>query len=123
MADLERALSSVQGQGDRALVITDGVFSMRGDHAPLRELMAICHRHDAEFSENVIVLVDDSHGVGAFGATGRGTEEYTGAPPCESWSARWQAFGVPAAADLGAADPLPREARRSAFISPVTPRR
>jgi glycine C-acetyltransferase len=95
LADLERALGSVRGKGERALVITDGIFSMRGDHAPLRELMEICRRHDADFSENVIVLVDDSHGVGAFGRTGRGTEEYTGAPPCDILvGTLGKAFGV-----------------------------
>jgi len=95
MADLERALVGMKGKGERALVITDGIFSMRGDHAPLRELMEICRRHDADFSENVIVLVDDSHGVGAFGLTGRGTEEYTGAPPCDILvGTLGKAFGV-----------------------------
>ncbi|NJD11814.1 MAG: aminotransferase class I/II-fold pyridoxal phosphate-dependent enzyme [Gemmatimonadetes bacterium] len=95
MADLERALGSVRGKGDRALVITDGIFSMRGDHAPLPELLEICRRHDADFSENVIVLVDDSHGVGAFGRTGRGTEEHTGAPPCDILvGTLGKAFGV-----------------------------
>jgi glycine C-acetyltransferase len=95
MADLERALGSMRGKGERALVITDGIFSMRGDHAPLRELMEICRRYDPDFSENVIVLVDDSHGVGAFGHTGRGTEEYTGAPPCDILvGTLGKAFGV-----------------------------
>jgi glycine C-acetyltransferase len=95
MADLERTLTSLKGKGERALVITDGIFSMRGDHAPLRELMEICRRHDADFPENVVVLVDDSHGVGAFGATGRGTEEYTGAPPCDLLvGTLGKAFGV-----------------------------
>ncbi|HSJ15892.1 MAG TPA: aminotransferase class I/II-fold pyridoxal phosphate-dependent enzyme [Longimicrobiales bacterium] len=95
MADLERALSEARGQGDRALVITDGIFSMRGDHAPLAELMAIAQRLDADFPENVAVLVDDSHGVGAIGDTGRGTEEYTGAPPCDLLvGTLGKAFGV-----------------------------
>ena len=62
---------------DRALVVTDGVFSMRGDHAPLDEIMALARRYDTKFAEGVIVVVDDSHGVGAFGLTGRGTEEIT----------------------------------------------
>ena len=52
---------------------------MRGDHAPLDRIMALARAHDGAFAENVIVVVDDSHGVGAFGQTGRGTEEYTGA--------------------------------------------
>jgi glycine C-acetyltransferase len=95
MAGLERALEEARGKGERALVITDGIFSMRGDHAPLAELVAIARRHDADFPENVVVLVDDSHGVGAFGATGRGTEEYTGAPRCDVLvGTLGKAFGV-----------------------------
>ncbi len=83
MSALDRALESVAGRADRALVVTDGIFSMRGDHAPLDAIMDIAARHDPRFAENVVVLVDDSHGVGAFGATGRGTEEYTGSAPCD----------------------------------------
>jgi glycine C-acetyltransferase len=56
-------------------VVTDGVFSMRGDHAPLGEIMEIARRYDEHFPENVVVVADDSHGVGALGETGRGCEE------------------------------------------------
>ena len=95
MAGLDRALAEARGKGVRALVITDGIFSMRGDHAPLAEVMEIARRHDRDFPENVVVLVDDSHGVGAFGRTGRGTEEYTGAPPCDVLvGTLGKAFGV-----------------------------
>jgi glycine C-acetyltransferase len=83
MAGLESALQQWSGKADRALVVTDGIFSMRGDHAPLDRVMALAREYDDGFAENVVVLVDDSHGVGAFGRTGRGTEEYTGAPPCD----------------------------------------
>jgi glycine C-acetyltransferase len=61
----------------RAIVVTDGVFSMRGDFADLSRLMDIARAHDDRFEENVVVVVDDSHGVGAFGERGRGTEEAT----------------------------------------------
>jgi glycine C-acetyltransferase len=61
----------------RVLVVTDGIFSMRGDHAPLHEITAICRSHEQHFADGVITIVDDSHGIGAFGATGRGTEEFT----------------------------------------------
>jgi glycine C-acetyltransferase len=61
------------------LIVTDGIFSMRGDNAPLAEIVELARRHDAAFSENVVVVVDDSHGVGAFGETGRGVEERCGA--------------------------------------------
>jgi glycine C-acetyltransferase len=83
MAGLESALKQWAGKADRALVVTDGIFSMRGDHAPLDRVMALAREYDDGFAENVVVVVDDSHGVGAFGATGRGTEEYTAAPPCD----------------------------------------
>ena len=83
MAALDRQLAEAAGRAGRAVVVTDGIFSMRGDHAPLHEIMKIARRHDRSFPENVVVVVDDSHGVGAFGPTGRGTEEYTSSPPAD----------------------------------------
>ncbi|HUF12328.1 MAG TPA: aminotransferase class I/II-fold pyridoxal phosphate-dependent enzyme [Longimicrobiales bacterium] len=77
--DCRARLSEAVGKADRVLLITDGIFSMRGDHAPLAEIVAAAREFDDRFPENVVVVVDDSHGVGSFGATGRGTEEYTGA--------------------------------------------
>ena len=79
LAGLEAALEQAAAEGARrALVVTDGIFSMRGDHAPLDGLADLARRYDGRFAENVVVVVDDSHGVGAFGATGRGVEEATG---------------------------------------------
>jgi glycine C-acetyltransferase len=83
MSDLERKLSDSVGQAERVIVVTDGIFSMRGDWAPLPQIMAIARRFNGEFPENVVVMVDDSHGVGAFGDTGRGTEEYTNSEPAD----------------------------------------
>ncbi|MDX1632824.1 MAG: aminotransferase class I/II-fold pyridoxal phosphate-dependent enzyme [Thermoanaerobaculia bacterium] len=80
--DLEAKLETAS-ECRRALVVTDGVFSMRGDHAPLDRIAELCRRYDDRFEENVILVVDDSHGVGAFGATGRGTEEICGGPPVD----------------------------------------
>ena len=77
LEDLELQLEGAAKICARAIIVTDGVFSMRGDHAPLDKIMKIASACDADFEENVIVVVDDSHGVGAFGATGRGTEEVT----------------------------------------------
>ena len=56
----------------RKLIITDGVFSMEGDLAKLPEIVELAREHDAA------VIVDDSHGVGVLGATGRGTVEHYG---------------------------------------------
>jgi glycine C-acetyltransferase len=75
---LEATLDAVAATCRRAIVVTDGVFSMRGDHAPLDRIVAAARAFDARFEQNVLVVVDDSHGVGAFGARGRGTEEVTG---------------------------------------------
>ncbi len=80
---LEASLQKATGEAKRAVVVTDGIFSMRGDHAPLDEIMAIAEKYDAGFPENVVVVTDDSHGVGSFGETGRGTEEYTSSPPSD----------------------------------------
>jgi glycine C-acetyltransferase len=95
MGGLERALTAAAKTCRRAIIVTDGIFSMRGDHAPLDHIMRLAHAHDAAFEENAIVIVDDSHGVGAFGATGRGTEEYTSAAPADLLVATLgKAFGV-----------------------------
>ncbi len=51
-------------------VVTDGVFSMEGDVAKLPELVELCKKYDA------MLVVDDSHGVGVLGRTGRGTPEH-----------------------------------------------
>ncbi len=82
-ADLEAKLAGGVGNAKRAIVVTDGIFSMRGDHAELPKILEIAGRFDKEYPENVVVVVDDSHGVGAFGVTGRGTEEFTGSRPVD----------------------------------------
>ena len=93
--DLERHLEAASKTCSRVIVVTDGIFSMRGDHAPLDRIMALARAYDRAFTENAIVLVDDSHGVGAFGGTGRGTEEYTRSGPAELLVATLgKAFGV-----------------------------
>jgi glycine C-acetyltransferase len=80
LEDLRHSLDeAVKSGAKRALVVTDGIFSMRGDHAPLKEIVELVHSYDDKFPEDAFVVVDDSHGVGACGLTGRGTEELTGA--------------------------------------------
>ena len=61
-----------QAKSGRKLVVTDAVFSMDGDIAPLRELLALCERH------NAWLYVDDAHGFGVLGGQGRGTLSHFG---------------------------------------------
>jgi len=75
---LEQRLEESVGKAEAALVITDGVFSMRGDHAPVDRIAELCRKYDARYPRGCLLVVDDSHGVGGFGTTGRGTEEVTG---------------------------------------------
>ncbi len=95
LAELDARLDEWKGRAKRALIVTDGIFSMRGDHAPLDRIVEVCRKHDADYEENVVLLVDDSHGVGAFGRTGRGTEEHTASPPADVLvGTLGKAFGV-----------------------------
>ncbi|MFD9499182.1 glycine C-acetyltransferase [Streptomyces sp. NPDC060035] len=71
MADLEQQLKEASG-ARRRLVVTDGVFSMDGYVAPLKEICDLADRYDA------MVMVDDSHAVGFVGPGGRGTPELHG---------------------------------------------
>jgi len=71
LADLEAKLKAHSGKACR-WVVTDGVFSMEGDVACLPELVALCRQYEA------LLVVDDSHGIGALGQTGRGTPEHFG---------------------------------------------
>ncbi len=68
MAELEAKLKE-SGDRRRKLIVTDGVFSMDGDTAPLKEICELGEKYQA------LVMVDDSHGSGVLGKTGRGSIE------------------------------------------------
>jgi glycine C-acetyltransferase len=70
--DLERVLKEKRGNYRRAIVITDGVFSMDGDVAPLDKEYEIAERY------NAIFMVDDAHGEGVLGRGGRGIVDHFG---------------------------------------------
>lgn len=73
MADLEAQLIAADAKGARfKLIATDGVFSMDGFIAPLKEICDLADQYHA------LVMVDDSHAVGFLGPQGRGTHEYCG---------------------------------------------
>ena len=94
VADLEDKLRSVPEGIARVVVIFDGIFSMRGDHAPLDAFAAVARDHDDRFADGVVTVMDDSHGIGAYGETGRGTEEHCGATADVLIGTFGKAFGV-----------------------------
>ena len=70
MADLERCLQEAQAQRFR-IIVTDGVFSMDGNVAPVDKICELAEKYDA------LVMVDESHSAGVVGATGHGVSELT----------------------------------------------
>lgn len=68
--DLERVLK--ESEGKPRLVVVDGVFSMEGDIVKLPEVVALCKKYGTR------LMVDDAHGIGVLGLTGRGTAEHFG---------------------------------------------
>ncbi|MBI5640847.1 MAG: aminotransferase class I/II-fold pyridoxal phosphate-dependent enzyme, partial [Nitrospirae bacterium] len=70
MADLERILS--ENRDRRKLIVVDGVFSMEGDIADLPDVVTLAKKYHAR------LMVDDAHGIGVLGKTGRGTAEHFG---------------------------------------------
>lgn len=69
---LERILVRSRGQYANRLVVVEGVYSMDGDLAPLADIVRLARRHDA------MLMLDEAHSTGVFGARGRGTAEHFG---------------------------------------------
>jgi glycine C-acetyltransferase len=72
VADAERVIKENVGNYRRALLVTDGVFSMDGDIAPIDKLYEICEKY------GVMTMVDDAHGEGVLGRGGRGIVDHFG---------------------------------------------
>jgi glycine C-acetyltransferase len=125
MEELDRHLAEAARSCSRAIIVTDGVFSMRGDHAPLQRTHEIVDRYDPAFAENALLVVDDSHGVGALGATGRGTEEVTRAGAADLLVATLgKAFGVNGGYVVGSGTVIRFLRQTSPFYiysNPITP--
>ncbi len=76
--DLTAILKEQAGKFERVLVVTDGVFSMLGEYQHLKRLREVIDQYDASYERGILLVVDDCHGVGIAGQTGRGVEEIEG---------------------------------------------
>ncbi len=118
MAQLAQLLE--QTRSGRKLIITDAVFSMDGDLAPLPELLALCERHDAW------LLVDDAHGFGVLGEQGRGSLAHCGitSPRIIYMATLGKAagvFGAFVAAEQAVIDTLVNHARSYVYTTATPP--
>jgi len=77
-ADLRRVLTENQGKWNRVIVVTDGIFSMLGEYQNLKALKEVIAEFEDIYPQGVWLVVDDCHGIGAFGESGRGCEEVCG---------------------------------------------
>jgi len=91
---LRACLQTVPEGMERVVVIFDGIFSMRGDFAPIDRMEAVVAAFRTKFKDGVVTVVDDSHGIGAYGPAGRGTADHTGAQPDVIIGTFGKAFGA-----------------------------
>ncbi len=107
--------------GKPALVVTDGVFSMDGDQAPLRTLARLCEAHQAW------LMVDDAHGIGVCGAAGRGSVEQAGLSAAQvpilmaTFGKALGTFGAFVAGDNDLIDYLIQKARPYIYTTALPP--
>lgn len=85
---LEALLVRERGKGKKALIVSDAVFSMDGDHAPLEALRRLADRHDAG------LMIDEAHSLGVFGPSGRGLCVQLGVVPDVLIGTLGKAFGI-----------------------------
>jgi 8-amino-7-oxononanoate synthase len=112
---------SIGARGGSTLIVTDGVFSMDGDLAPLPELAALAQQHDCA------LMVDDAHGLGVLGKTGRGTLEQTGVAASAvcilvgTLGKAFGGFGAFVAGDANLIDYLIQRARTYIYTTALPP--
>lgn len=94
MTDLCRCFEQIPEGIRRVVVVFDGVFSMRGDYAPINRILETIKPFEDRFDQGLITMADDSHGIGAYGPTGRGTAEVAQAQPDIIVGTFGKAFGV-----------------------------
>lgn len=94
MQSLKNILHEHSGKFQRVIIITDGVFSMLGEYQDLSRLQEVIRSYDDAYPEGIFLIVDDAHGVAAFGKSGRGTEEASGAKADVLVGTLGKGFGV-----------------------------
>ena len=94
MQDLKRCLDEVPEGIERVVVIFDGIFSMRGDFAPMQEINSVVAPYRDKWQDGLVTVMDDCHGLAAYGDTGRGTCEHTDAMPDIMTGTYGKGFGV-----------------------------
>lgn len=119
MEDLERVLQKLPEDAVK-LVVTDGVFSMEGDVAPVDQLVALCDKYQAT------LMVDEAHGLGVFGREGRGTcDHYNMLPKVEmvmgTFSKSLASIGGFLAADKETINYLKHNIRPYIFTASISP--
>jgi len=122
--DLRRVLAENVGKQQRVIVVTDGVFSMLGEYQDLKALRQVVDEFDGQFAQGVWLVVDDAHGVGAFGATGRGTEEASGGQADVLIGTLGKAFGADGGyvtASQGVIDYLRESAATYIYSNSISP--
>ncbi|MFP7736577.1 aminotransferase class I/II-fold pyridoxal phosphate-dependent enzyme [Priestia aryabhattai] len=119
MLDLEEKLNSIPSNAGK-LIIVDGVFSMEGDLANLKEIVRLKKKYNAR------LLVDDAHGIGVLGENGRGTCEYLGVENevdiiTGTFSKSFGSLGGFVAGDKDVVDFIQHKARSMIFSASMTP--
>ncbi|HEU4725941.1 MAG TPA: aminotransferase class I/II-fold pyridoxal phosphate-dependent enzyme [Candidatus Eisenbacteria bacterium] len=117
--DLERVLSAVSPKAGK-LVVVDGLYSMEGDIAPLKEIVQVCKQYDAR------LLVDDAHGIGVLGDRGAGACDAAGVEDdvdlvMGTFSKSFASLGGFIAGPSRVLDYLRHHARAMIFSASVTP--
>ncbi|MFC2092137.1 aminotransferase class I/II-fold pyridoxal phosphate-dependent enzyme, partial [Elusimicrobiota bacterium] len=120
MGDLERVLRKVQGTGG-ILIIVDGVFSMAGDITNLPDIVGLAKKYNAR------VMLDDAHGFGVIGKSGKGTIEYFNMDPKDvdiymnTFSKALASLGGCVIADKNIIDHIKYFARPQIFTTGLSP--
>ncbi len=121
---LRQLLADNIGRFSRAVVLTDGVFSMLGQYADLQAIKTIVTEFDVHYPEGVLLFVDDCHGIGVLGQTGRGVEEIYSVKADVLVGTLGKAFGTDGGyvvADQPVIDYLRESAATYIYSNPISP--